>query len=247
MQQSTGEHLVRGRILVVDDEEDLARIVTRYLERLGLTCSVAHDGPSALALAGSGRPDLVVLDLMLPGLDGLEVARRLRRDSDAFVLMLTARGEEDDVVAGLAAGADDYLTKPFSPRVLAARVLALLRRRGAPAAGGPLRVGDLVIDPPARTVHRGARPVPLTRTEFDILATLAAARGQALSRREILEAMWGREWFGDEHVVDVHVANLRRKLDDPASTGRHVETVRGIGYRAALRATEPTVAGTESA
>ncbi|MGF1661278.1 MAG: response regulator [Kineosporiaceae bacterium] len=222
-----------GRVLVVDDEEALAAVVARYLDRLGLDCTVAHDGPGGLAAAHRHRPDVVVLDLMLPGMDGLEVARRLRADGDAFILMLTARDDEEDVVRGLAAGADDYLTKPFSPRVLAARVRALLRRRadrGRPA-DRTLRVHDLVVDVAARTVARDGRDLGLTPTELDVLATLAAEPGRAATRREILHAMWGREWFGDEHVVDVHVANLRRKLGDAPGGGRYVETVRGVGYR----------------
>jgi DNA-binding response OmpR family regulator len=222
-----------GRVLVDDDEDALARVVARYLERLGLHCAVAHDGPGGLAAARRHRPDVVVLDLMLPGMDGLEVARRLRADDDTFILMLTARDDDEDVVRGLAAGADDYLTKPFSPRVLAARVQALLRRGAArrrPSAA-PLRVHDLVVDLAARTVTRDGRDLGLTPTELDVLATLAGDPGRAATRREILHAMWGREWFGDEHVVDVHVANLRRKLGEAPGGGRYVETVRSVGYR----------------
>jgi DNA-binding response OmpR family regulator len=239
------------QVLVVDDEEDLAGVVARYLSDRGLETTVVHDGPSALRAAHELRPDVVVLDLMLPGMDGIAVAGHLRADGDAVILMLTARDSEEDVLAGLAAGADDYVTKPFSPRILAARVEALLRRprRGGAATATatdtatatrsgmsrPVRVADLVLDPDGRTLRRDGVEVSLTRSEFDVLWTVIRAGGRAVSRAEILESMWGRTWFGDDHVVDVHIANVRRKLGPDPSGGRYVETVRGVGYRVEVR------------
>ncbi|MHB1614400.1 MAG: response regulator transcription factor [Actinomycetes bacterium] len=225
-------------MLVVDDEVALARVVASYLERDGFTVELAHDGPAAVAAARAHPPDLVVLDVMLPGFDGLEVCRQLRTFSDAYVIMLTARDEEVDKVVGLSLGADDYLVKPFSPRELIARVAAMLRRpRGqAPATptGGPeatpVRVGGLTIDPVARTVSIDGKPVELTRTEFDLLAAMARRPRAAFTRRQLLDAVWGPGWYGDEHVVDVHVGHLRRKLGDDATHPGRIRTVRGIGY-----------------
>ena len=187
---------------------------------------------------------MVVLDLGLPGLDGLEVCRRLRTFSDCYVVMLTARGEEVDKLVGLSVGADDYVTKPFSPRELVARVGVMLRRpragRAAPAGpGGPdadgegsrLVVGGLAVDLPAREVRVDGREVELTRTEFDLLAALAGRPRTAFGRRQLIDTVWGQEWVGDEHLVDVHVGHLRRKLGDDVGSARFVRTVRGIGYR----------------
>jgi len=231
------------RVLVVDDEEPLARLVRTYLERDGFEVTLAFDGPSGLDLARQVRPDVVVLDLGLPGLDGLEVCRRLRTFSDCYVVMLTARGEEVDKLVGLSVGADDYVTKPFSPRELVARVSVMLRRPRAgslapagptgPDAGGPGRlvVGALAVDTEAREVHVDGRSVELTRTEFDLLAALAARPRMAFGRRQLIEAVWGADWVGDEHLVDVHVGHLRRKLGDEVGAARFIRTVRGIGYR----------------
>ncbi len=223
------------RALVVDDEEHLARLVADYLAREGFTTQVALNGEQALEIARAGRPDVVVLDLMLPGIDGVEVCRRLRTFTDAYVIMLTARTEEVDKLIGLAVGADDYLTKPFSPRELVARVRAMLRRpRGQEPADGEAaarRFGDLVIDPPAREVSVGGKPVELTRLEFDLLDTLSARPRLAFSRRQLVERVWGQDWFGDEHIVDVHIVRLRRKLGDDPTHPRYVLTVRGVGYR----------------
>jgi DNA-binding response OmpR family regulator len=224
-------------VLVVDDERAFAAVVASYFVREGYRVDVAHDGPSAVAAAQRARPDLVILDLMLPGFDGVEVCRRLRTFSDAYVLMLTARGEEVDKVVGLSVGADDYVVKPASPRELLARAAAMLRRpRGLPnGAAVPVDQpththADLVVDPDARTVTVAGAPVDLTRTEFDILATLIARPRAAFNRRQIVEAVWGPAWYGDDHIVDVHVAHLRRKLGDDPARPRYVRTVRGIGY-----------------
>ena len=222
-----------GLVLVVDDEVPLAKVVASYLEREGFAVDLAHDGPSAMDQARVLRPDLIVLDLMLPGFDGLEVCRQIRAFTDAYVIMLTARDDETDKVVALSVGADDYIVKPFSPRELIARTKAMLRRPRTPAEPEPipaLVVGALVVDPDARTVTLDGAAVELTRTEFDILAALAARPRSALTRAQIIEHVWGGEWFGDEHVVDVHVGHLRRKLHDDAAEPRFVRTVRGVGY-----------------
>ena len=224
-------------VLVVDDEPNLVDLVRSYLEREGYAVLSAADGPTALDLARTAQPDLVVLDLMLPGLDGVEVCRRLRRFSDAYVVMLTARAEEVDKLVGLAVGADDYLTKPFSPRELVARVKARLRRPrgGGAGAAGPeapaaRRYGDLVIDEARHEVTVRGAPVALTAREFALLGALAAHPGRVFTRDQLLERVWGNEYY-DDHVVDVHVANLRHKLEDDSARPRYVETVRGVGYR----------------
>lgn len=222
-----------GAVLVVEDEVQLAKVVASYLEREGFAVSLAHDGPSAVEEARTLHPDLIVLDLMLPGFDGLEVCRRIRTFTDAYIIMLTARDEETDKVIALSVGADDYIVKPFSPRELIARTKAMLRRPRAAADGELLPVsslGGLAVDPDARLAILDGDPVELTRTEFDILATLIARPRSAFTRRQLLEAVWGPGWYGDEHVVDVHVAHLRRKLADDATTPRFIRTVRGVGY-----------------
>jgi DNA-binding response OmpR family regulator len=227
------EGRARVRALVVDDERPLVAIVSSYLEREGFEVVPAYDGEQAVELARTERPDVIVLDLMLPGIDGLEACRRIRGFSDAYVLMLTAKAEEADKIAGLYTGADDYLTKPFSPGELVARVRALLRRpRGDGGAGAEMRrFGALELDPKAREVRLAGKAVDLTRLEFDLLETLSAEPRVAFSRRQLLEHVWGSDWFGDEHVVDVHVANLRRKLGDDPAAPCYVRTVRGVGYR----------------
>ncbi len=221
--------------LVVDDEEHLARLVADYLARAGFTAQIALDGERALELAREQRPDVVILDLMLPGIDGVEVCRQLRTFTDAYVIMLTARAEEVDKLIGLAVGADDYLTKPFSPRELVARVKAMLRRPRDPrptGSGGAVRqFGDLTIDPAAREALIGGDPVELPRLEFDLLDTLSAQPRVVFSRRQLVEHVWGDTWFGDEHIVDVHIVRLRRKLSDDPGHARYVLTVRGVGYR----------------
>lgn len=225
----------RTTVLVVDDEQNLVELVRSYLEREHFKVLVARDGVSALELVRSAQPDLIVLDLMLPGLDGMEVCRRLRQFSDAYVLMLTARAEELDKIVGLSVGADDYLTKPFSPRELVARVWAMLRR---PRSGGalaadvepPQRVDDLVIDRAQHQATCRGTLLSLTAREFTLLATLAAHPGRVFTRGQLLERVMGSEHY-DEHVVEVHIANLRKKLDDDPGRPRYIQTVRGVGYR----------------
>ncbi|HLZ28608.1 MAG TPA: response regulator transcription factor, partial [Chloroflexota bacterium] len=205
-------------VLVVDDEANLVDLLRGYLEREGFVIATASDGPTAVDTARAIQPDLVVLDLMLPGFDGLEVCRRLRQFTDAYVLMLTARAEEIDRIVGLEVGADDYLAKPFSPRELVARVKAMLRRprgvgTGVAASDSPpvLRSGDLTIDEARHEVLRQGVAVSLTPREFTLLATLAGQPGRVFTRAQLLERVWGTEYY-DEHVVDVHIANLRHKL-----------------------------------
>jgi DNA-binding response OmpR family regulator len=227
------------RVLVVDDEAPIRSVVRGFLEREGMQVAEATDGPGAVEEVRLFGPDVVVLDIMLPGFDGLEVLRRIRTFADPYVLMLTARTEEVDRIVGLTVGADDYLTKPFSPRELTARVQALLRRRrdAATAPGDAvLGAGDLAVDPRRREVTVAGRQVDLTTLEFSILEALARDPGVVLTRQQLLDAAWGEDFVGDDHVLEVHVGNLRRKLgDDPADPG-YVETVRGVGYR--LRASD---------
>jgi DNA-binding response OmpR family regulator len=192
----------------------------------------AYDGNEAVEAARAQRPDVIVLDLMLPGLDGIEACRQIRSFSDAYIIMLTAKADETDKIVGLSTGADDYLTKPFSPGELVARVRAMLRRPRADEAGDEIRrFGALEIDPQAREVRLDGRPVELTRREFELLDALSAEPRVAFSRSQLLERVWGPDWFGDHHVVDVHIANLRRKLGDDPNAPRYVRTVRGVGYR----------------
>ena len=217
-------------VLVVDDEPAIVDLVRGYLEREGWTVLTATDGTMALETARREPLTVVVLDLMLPGLDGVEVCRQLRMFSDAYVIMLTAKSEEVDKLVGLAVGADDYLTKTFSPRELVARIKALLRRARAPSPSlGP---AGLEVDVSRRIARVDGQPVELTRTEFDILAELWRDPGAVVERMFLLAAVWGPE-YTDDHLVDVHVANLRRKLGDRADEPRFVETVRGVGYRLA--------------
>lgn len=222
-----------GRVLVVDDEKPLARMVATYLERAGYEVTTTHTGPDAVQAARMHDPDVIVLDLGLPGLDGIEVCRRVRAFSECYVLMLTARGNEPDRLQGLAVGADDYITKPFSVRELVARVGAVMRRpRTTATVPEPARAfGSLVIDLVAHEARVDGKPVGLTRTEFDLLAALSGRPYQVFSRRQLIDIVWDPGWVGDERLVDVHIGNLRRKLDD--NPGRYVDTVRGVGYRMA--------------
>ncbi len=227
------------RALVVDDERPLAEVVASYLEREQFEAVVAGNGVDAIAVARDFDPDVVILDLGLPGIDGLEVCRQLRTFSDAYVVMLTARDTELDTVLGLTVGADDYITKPFSPRELVARIRAMLRRprvvsAGTPAgfdAAPPRRFGALSIDVAAREVRIDDELILLTRTEFDILEALSGRPGIVLSRRQLLEIVRDGPWVGNEHLVDVHIGHLRRKLGDDATRPRYITTVRGVGYR----------------
>ena len=227
-----------GRVLVVDDEVDLAELVAEYLRKAGLEVAVRHDGTEAVAAVREYVPDVLVLDLGLPGIDGIEVCRQVRTFSDCHVLMLTARDDEVDKIVGLSVGADDYVTKPFSPRELVARVQAMLRRartRPVPVpsepAGQGLVIGDLVVDEAARQVHLGGAPVALTRIEFDLLAALAAHPQLVLSRRQLVEMVWDTHWTGDAHLVDVHIGRIRKKLGDEVTSPRFIHTIRGVGYR----------------
>ncbi len=223
------------KVLVVDDEVHLVDLVKEYLKREGFEVLWAYDGTSALELVRTGQPDVVVLDVMLPGLDGIEVCRRLRQFSDAYVVMLTAKTEEIDRIIGLSVGADDYVTKPFSPRELVARVKAMLRRPRSsgepePQMSSVLHFGDLAIDSGRHEVTIRGDVLPLTVREFALLFSLASHPGLVFTRAQLLEQVWGDEYY-DDHVVDVHIANLRKKLEDGSSGPRYIETVRGVGYR----------------
>jgi len=216
-------------ILLVDDERNIVDLARMYLEQEGFRVEAAYDGQSALVRIQSLQPALVVLDLMLPAMDGWEVCRRVRASSDVPIIMLTARDEDVDKIVGLELGADDYLTKPFNPRELVARVKAILRRAGrAPAADKPIALGDLVVDPARREVSVTGRPVGLRTKEFDLLLVLVENRGLALSRDKLLQLAWGYDFAGQTRTVDVHVAHLRNKL---AGSSVEIETVWGVGYK----------------
>ncbi|WP_431961719.1 response regulator transcription factor [Actinacidiphila sp. bgisy160] len=222
-------------VLVVDDDATVSEVVAGYLNRAGFDVDVASDGLTAVALAAARAPDLVVLDLMLPGMDGLEVCRRIRDGGPTPVIMLTARGDEEDRILGLEVGADDYVTKPFSPRELVLRVESVLRRTGdpaaraAPAASG-LRAGPLALDPNARRVTRDGTGLSLTIREFDLLEFFLRNPGRAMSREELMRRVWGWE-FGDLSTVTVHVRRLREKIEQDPARPRLISTVWGVGYR----------------
>lgn len=219
-------------ILVVDDEPKIVKQARDYLERGGFRVIEAGDGKTALVRARSERPDLVVLDLNLPEMDGLDVCRALRRESDVPVIMLTARVEETDRLIGLELGADDYITKPFSPRELVARVRAVLRRvHGGVHPPGIIRAGDLEIDLEGHRVTRAGETIRLTRTEFNVLATLAQHPGQTLTRAQLLDRLHGVVYDGFDRSVDAHIKNLRRKLEPDPAEPRYVLTVYGVGYK----------------
>jgi DNA-binding response OmpR family regulator len=220
-----------ARILVVDDEPKIVQLVRDYLERAGFAVSTARDGTEALMRARQERPDLIVLDLGLPELDGLEVTRRLRRDSGVPIIMLTARHEETDKVVGLELGADDYVTKPFSPRELEARVRAVLRRQAAGAATDVLRAGDVTLDIPRLRTEVSGRAVELTATEFQLLAALARQPGRVFTRGQLLDAIHGVAFDSYERAIDAHVKNIRRKIEPDPRTPRYLLTVYGVGYR----------------
>ncbi|HVO55449.1 MAG TPA: response regulator transcription factor [Solirubrobacterales bacterium] len=221
-------------VLVVDDEPTITEVVGRYMERAGYETYEAGDGPRALALAAEHRPDLVVLDLMLPGIDGLEVMRQLqeREGPRVAVILLTARGEESDRLVGLRNGADDYVVKPFSPAELVARVDAVLRRTAPPSSEEPpIERGPLRVEPATRRVFLGGEEISLTQREFDLLAYLAAHPGLVFSRDQLMEAVWGETFFNDTSTVTVHIRRLRAKLGDEVEEPRFIETVWGVGYR----------------
>ena len=219
----------KAKILVIDDEQSILNLVTAYLRPEGYEVYTATNGPSGLQAARTYKPDLIVLDIMLPGMDGIELLTHLRRESDVYVIMLTAKIEETDKIVGLSVGADDYVTKPFSPRELVARIKAALRRLGSSRGSierGVLAFRHVRIDTGSRQVWVDDRPVELTTTEFDLLKTLAEHRGMVLSREQLLEKVWGYDYYGEMRVVDVHVGHIRQKLGED-----FIVTVRGVGYR----------------
>ncbi len=223
------------RVVIIEDEPELGAVMCRALEAAGLEVELAVDAEAGLELARTEVVDLVVTDLNLPGIDGVEACRQLRTFSDAYVIMVTGRGAEVDRLIGLSVGADDYMTKPFSARELIARIRAMQRRprTAAGVAGVPTmrRFGKLAIDTDAHEVLLGGAAVEVSRTEYDILDALSVQPTVSLKRSQLLERVWGPEWFGDDHVIDVHVSNLRRKLDDDPREPRYIKTVRGFGYR----------------
>ncbi|WP_306322752.1 MULTISPECIES: response regulator transcription factor [unclassified Streptomyces] len=220
-----------ARVLVVDDDPTVAEVVAGYLDRAGYRVDRADDGPAALARAAAHRPDLVVLDLMLPGMDGLEVCRRMRARGPVPVIMLTARGDEDDRILGLEVGADDYVTKPFSPRELVLRVESVLRRaRPATDRQLPLHAAGLTVDPAARTATRNGAELALTLREFDLLTYFLRHPGRAYSREDLMREVWGWE-FGDLSTVTVHIRRLRGKVEADPARPRLIRTVWGVGYR----------------
>jgi len=224
--------MAHDRILVVEDEPTVAEVVDRYLRRDGYDVSVCHDGLNAMEEYDRFQPDLVVLDLMLPRMDGMEVCRRIRSRASTPIIMLTARGDELDKLVGLEIGADDYVTKPFSPRELAARVKAVLRRTAAiPQDGDTLRFDQLRISGRTRTVEDERGPVSLTAREFDLLFFLARHAGQVFSREQLLDNVWDFEFPGDAGTVTVHMRRLRAKVEADASRPRHLKTVWGVGYK----------------
>ncbi|MBE3558988.1 MAG: response regulator transcription factor [Ktedonobacteraceae bacterium] len=237
------------KILVIEDEANITQVIKLYLEQAGYTVLSAADGAAGLELHAREQPDLVILDLMLPALDGMEVCRRIRAWATTPILMLTARQGEEDRVEGLEAGADDYLVKPFSPRELVSRVRAILRRSAvpsrtgagesgqpqtterAPQHGEELRFGGLIINQPARRVTFRGQPIALTVKEFDLLVTLASAPDRVFTREALLHQVWGYTYLGDGRTVDVHVGTLRKKLETLAGAPHHVQTVWGVGYK----------------
>ena len=220
-----------AKILLIDDEASIHNVVSAYLKAEGYEYLSAVDGPGGLKAARAFKPDVIILDIMLPGMDGIELLANLRRESDVYVIMLTARSEETDKIVGLSVGADDYLTKPFSPRELIARIKAALRRmqsKNNPTdAATALSYARIQIDPAARRVWVERRLVDLTAVEFDLLMALAQHHGMVLSRAQLLEKVWGYDYFGDTRVVDVHIGHIRQKLGND----HFIETIRGVGYR----------------
>ena len=222
-----------GTILIVDDEDNIRNLVTAYLKAEGYTVYSAGDGPGGLATFRRYEPDLVILDVMLPGMDGLETLQHIRRESEVYVLLLTAKSEEADRVIGLTVGADDYLTKPFSPRELVARVKAILRRGRNTAQDSEevLTFAHIRIDGQRHKVWRDDQEILLTALEFKLLKTLATYTGMVMSREQLLERVWGYDFYGDERVVDVHIGHVRQKLERDPNDPQYIFTVRGVGYK----------------
>ncbi|MGB5302250.1 MAG: response regulator transcription factor [Gemmatimonadota bacterium] len=222
------------RILVVDDEQKIRSLVASYLRSDGFEVVEATDGEEAVAAVSMRKPDLVVMDIRMPGMDGFEALNEIRRLSDVYVILLTARAEETDRIIGLSVGADDYVTKPFSPRELVARVKAVLRRSRAGTAAGSadrLMFDSVIVDVGRREVFRDESVVDLTALQFDLLATLAESPGRVFTRRQLIERVWGWDFFGDERIVDAHIRNLRNALGDDAADPQVIGTVRGVGYK----------------
>jgi two-component system response regulator RegX3 len=222
---------VKPRILVVEDEEAISEPLAEYLERDGFDAEVAGTLAEARSALERQAPDLLLLDVMLPDGDGRELAREIRKTSDVPIIMLTARGEEIDRVLGLELGADDYVVKPFSARELAARIRAIMRRGRSTGRLGTIEVGDLMLDPSARTVTKAGQPIELAAREFDLLHMLMANAGQVVRREDIMDEVWDAHWFGPTKTLDVHISWLRKKLEDDASDPRYISTVRGVGFR----------------
>lgn len=228
--------LVGVTVLIIEDESSITQLVRLYLEEVGAFVLAADDGLAGIEMFEHERPDLVILDLMLPGLDGWEVCRRIRQSSHTPIIMLTARSEEMDRIQGLDLGADDYVTKPFSPRELVSRVRAILRRTASADAAKPemperLVFGSLAIMPDARRVEVDGQPVDLTAKEFDLLLALAHAPGRVFTRQSLFSQVWGFDYLGDSRTVDVHVGTVRKKIENNATRQRFIETIRGVGYR----------------
>ncbi|MGH2443452.1 MAG: response regulator [Chloroflexota bacterium] len=227
--------VTKGEVLIVDDEPGIVRLITMYLEREGFQTASARTGAEALSIISRSSPALVVLDIMLPDIDGWEVCREIRRASDVPIIMLTAREGDEDKIVGLEIGADDYVTKPFVPRELVARVKAILRRaRSVPAADAAdmvLDFGQLTIDPAKREVRLDGENITLRAKEYDLLVELARRPGVVFTREKLLQDVWGYDFFGDSGTIDVHVRRLRAKLNDDSSNPRFIETVWGVGYR----------------
>ena len=222
--------MANGKVLVIDDEEKILNLVTSYLDKEGYEYFTAQDGLTGLKLAREKKPDIIVLDIMLPGMDGIELLSQLRRESDVYVIMLTAKTEETDKIVGLSVGADDYVTKPFSPRELTARIKAVLRRMNLSekqADRNILVFKNITIDLGSRKTRVDERLINLTAMEFDLLVALAEYPGLVLSREQLLEKVWGHDYYGELRVVDVHIGHIRQKLGDE----RFIDTVRGVGYR----------------
>ncbi len=230
---SGGRMQVMQSVLVVDDEPTIGEILSRYLQRSGYHTRIAYDGPQALAMSAEQQADLVILDIMLPGCDGLEVMRRLHEGSDAApaVILLTAKGQESDRIVGLRRGADDYVVKPFSPNEIVARVEAVLRRGARPGAAEAIAAGDLRIDPARRTAHRDERELQLTQRELDLLIFLARNPGRVFSRDQLMESVWELAYYSDSSTVTVHIRRLRAKIEADPANPQHIQTVWGVGYR----------------